>query len=297
MSVTVRQLVPKTVRRAVKGGYLDARSRTRLRSIRRDLHHRYGPALIEDVDPHDEMFVFIRDSWKWPHHVEPMRAPSDALRTYLVSGDVMVRDLDRALRDQGRELDRLDSFLEFACGHGRFTRFLVTRLDPARVTVSDINADAVEFEQRTFRVSGFRSTEAAGDLAHDRQYEVVFVASLFSHLAVEHWSAWLARLHELVAPGGLLVCSTHGPHARDVIFGKRWDGQFEQKADGFWYLHTNETGGRLEDTYYGSAFVTEEYVRAQVARQGLGEVVAVYPATLWGSQDLYVIDKPADVTP
>ena len=41
---------------------------------------------------------------------------------------------------------------------------------------------------------------------------------------------WLARLHELLAPGGLLIVSTHGPYARDVIYGKRWQEQLEEEA-------------------------------------------------------------------
>ena len=294
MSVTVRRFVPPTVRRAVKDRYLDLRSRARLEAKRRDLHQRYGRGLVEAVNPDDEMFLFIQDTWKWPHHVERMQAPSDAMRTYLVSGDIMVRDLDAALRDQGRSLDELDSFLEFACGHGRFTRFLVTRLDADRVAVSDINGAAVEFEQTTFGVRGFPSTTSAADLDHDGRYEVVFVASLFSHLAIDHWNAWLRRLYELLAPGGLLVFSTHGPYARDVIYGERWRDRLEEHAEGFAFLQTNETDGRLAVTYYGSAFQTEDYVRSRVAELTDGRVVAVYPAQLWGSQDLYVIEKPSD---
>lgn len=297
MSVTVRRFVPPTVRRALKDRYLDVRSRTRLQAERRELRGRYGAGLVETVAPDDEMFLFIEETWKWPFHVERMQAASDAMRTYLVSGDVMVRDLDAALRDQGRSLGGVDSFLEFACGHGRFTRFLVTRLPSDRVTVSDINAAAVEFERQTFGVHGFPSVASAADLAHDGRYEIVFVASLFSHLAIDHWNAWLRRLYELLTPGGLLVFSTHGPYARDVIYGERWRDQIEESADGFAFLRTNETDGRLAVTYYGSAFQTEDYVRSRVAALTDGVVAAVYPAKLWGSQDLYVIEKPAAPTP
>jgi SAM-dependent methyltransferase len=297
MSATVRKFVPPTVRRAVKDRYLDVRSRTRLATKRRMLHQRYGPSLVETVDPDDEMFLFIQDTWKWPHHVERMQAPSDAMRTYLVSGDLMIQDLDAVLRDQGRSLDELDSFLEFACGHGRFTRFLVCRLGADRVAASDINAEAVEFEQRTFGVRGFPSAESATDLVHDGEYEVVFVASLFSHLAIDHWNAWLRRLYQLVAPGGLLVFSTHGPYARQVIYGERWRDRIVESAEGFAFIETNETEGRLDVTYYGSAFQTEDYVRSRVAALTDGRVVAVYPARMWGSQDLYVIERPAAPAP
>jgi 2-polyprenyl-3-methyl-5-hydroxy-6-metoxy-1,4-benzoquinol methylase len=262
-------------------------------TLKRDYGKRYGAGFVYTVHEQDEMFQFMRDLWYWPYHVVPMRAKSDAMRTYLASGDLMTRDLEAALKDHGRDLSQLDSFLEFASGYGRFTRFLVTRLDPAKVTVSDINHSAVDFARKAFGVSGFYSAESASDVDHSKQYEVIFVASLFSHLAIEHWSAWLRRLHEMLAPGGLLIFSTHGPYARDVIYGEHWRDQLEVKTEGFSYLRTNETDGRLAVDYYGSAFVSEAYVKGQVAEHGLGTVRRVYPAKLWGSQDLYVLEKPA----
>jgi len=293
VSRTVRRLVPSPVKRALKGDYHAARSRVEMMALKRDYRRRYGPGLVYTVHEQDEMFRFIRDFWHWRYHVVPMRARSDAMRTYLMSGDLMTRDLEAALRDHGRDLSQLDSFLEFASGYGRFTRFLVMRLDPGKVTVSDIDRSAVDFARTTFGVSGFYSTASASELDHRQQYEVIFVASLFSHLAIEHWSAWLRRLHETLAPGGLLIFSTHGPYARDVIYGEHWRDRLEVQTEGFSFLRTNETDGRLAVEYYGSAFVSEAYVKGQVAAHGLGTVRRVYPAKLWGTQDLYVLEKPA----
>lgn len=295
----VRRRLPKPVKRGLRKGYESARlsmyapaARAELLALKREYRRRYGPGVIYTVDPRDEMLQFMKDFWFWQYHVVPMRAPSYAMRTYLVSGELMLKDLEGALRDHGRSLPDLDSFLEFASGYGRFTRFLIARLDRSKVTVSDISRPAVDFARRTYGVSGFYSTEAASDLMHDKQYDVVFVASLFSHLAIEHWGAWLQRLSGLVAPGGLLVFSTHGSYARDVIYGESWRDRLQTKAPGFQYLLTNETHGRLAEGYYGSAFVTEDFVRGYVTEHGLGTIKTVYPAKLWGSQDLYVLEKP-----
>jgi SAM-dependent methyltransferase len=290
---TIRRMVPRSMRRGLKGRLNAARSRVEMLELKRDYHSRYGRDFVYTVDDRDEMFQFISEFWSWPHHVIRMKAPSDAMLGYLASGDAMMRDLEQVLRDQRRDLGQLDSFLEFACGYGRFTRFLVTRLDPARITVSDINRSAVDFVRETFAVSGFYSTECASELDHARQYEVIFVASLFSHLAFEHWTPWLQRLYALLAPGGLLIFSTHGPYARDEIYGERARSQLEPKAEGFSFLRTNETSGRLAVDYYGSAFVERAFVEEQVAAHGLGAIRHVYPARLWGTQDVYVLAKPA----
>lgn len=299
MSPTIKERIPaplkapikKVVKSAIATGH-GVRSRRELSHLLREYEERWGPGFVSDIAPADEMHQFMIDFWDWTHHVSPMRAPSDARYSYFRSGEVMLRDLEKILRDQGIDLGEVDSFLEFASGYGRFTRFLVRRVPPERVTVSDIIAPAVEFARKTFGVSGFPSTASAGDLEHDDRYQVIFVASLFSHLAIEHWTDWLRRLYDLLEPGGHLLFSTHGDHARDVIYGDHFKDQLDQKAPGFAYLLTNETDGRLAEDYYGSAFVTEDYVRAQVQEHGLGEIVRMYPTLLWGSQDVYVIHKP-----
>lgn len=295
MTSTLRRVIPAPVKRVLKQAQkaaLVAQAKRDMRTLRREYADRFGPDFEYRVDDRDEMFLFMQDFWSWEHHVVPMRSPADAFHTYLVSGEGMLRDLEGILKDHGRDLSSVDSVLEFAAGYGRFTRFLVTQVSPDRVTVSDISRPAVDFSQQTFGVSGFYSTESAADLDHEGRYEVIFVASLFSHLAIEHWTDWLARLYSLLAPGGLLVFSTHGPHARDVIYGEHWSDRLETKADGFSYLLTNETEGRLAPDYYGSAFVTEEFVRSEVAAHDLGSVTRVYPHTMWKSQDVYVVEKP-----
>ncbi|MBO1346566.1 MAG: hypothetical protein EBE86_003795 [Hormoscilla sp. GUM202] len=37
------------------------------------------------------------------------------------------------------------AFLDFACGYGRFTRFLVQEMSPDRILVSDIYSEAARF--------------------------------------------------------------------------------------------------------------------------------------------------------
>ena len=110
----------------------------------------------------------------------------------------------------------------------------------------------------------------------------MFVASLFSHLAFGHWSDWLQRLYSMVAPGDLLLFSTHGPYPRDEIYGEHARSRMETKTDGFSFLRTNEMSGRLAAEYYGSAFVEETFVEGRVAAHRLGVVRRVYPARLWG---------------
>jgi 2-polyprenyl-3-methyl-5-hydroxy-6-metoxy-1,4-benzoquinol methylase len=291
--------LPTPVKRALRQAYPAGRTAAyaplatvELLALKRELRAMYGRELSFAVDDQDEMFQFMQEFWFWEHHVAPMPTRSYAMRTYLVSGHLMMRDLESILRDQGRPLSEVESFLEFAAGYGRFTRFLAARVGPERVTVSDISRPAVDFARRTYRVSGFYSAESADDVAHSEQHEIVFVASLFSHLTIAHWTAWLQRLYQMVAPGGLMIFSTHGPFVRDHIYDAAARAKLVTQADGFSYLLTNETHGRLPVDYYGSAFVTEDFVRSQIHQHALGNVSQVYRARLWGTQDVYVLEKP-----
>lgn len=100
-------------------------------------------------------------------------------------------------------------FLDFASGYGRSTRFLVQDVPPSNVWVSDIYADAVTFQKETFKVNGFVSCHNPSSLYCDEKFDMIFVASLFTHLPQERFMNWLRRLFEMLAPRGVLVFSLH----------------------------------------------------------------------------------------
>ena len=302
-SVLWRQLYPvrkriyplkKRLYAGVRKLYHLTRAKLELRSLQSTYKRRYGSAIITAIDPRDEMYRFIADHWDWPYHAVHMADRAYAIHGYLGSADRHMRELEDVLLEAGRPLPQVRSFLEFACGHGRMTRFLVHRLDRSRITVSDINPSAVAFTCNTFAVQGFRSVEDPRDLLHDGRYEVIFVGSLFSHLNHAYWGAWLQRLYSLLSDRGLLIFSTHGLRVLDEIYGDEAKSQLETAVDGFSFIRTNETDGRLPTSYYGATFVTEPYVKDFVQANALGRLEAFHPAKL-NFQDVYVLEKtPTD---
>ena len=155
------------------------------------------------IDPADDVFGFFTGHGSW----------SSPQRDYLADGWRTLAELTLLLERAGRTLTGCAQVLEFASGHGRFTRHLVKALGAGRVTVSDVVPGAVAFSTRHFGVQGFVSTAEPAALRWPGRYELVFVLSLFSHLPRATWGAWLRRLWEAVAPGGALVFTTHGDFA------------------------------------------------------------------------------------
>ena len=132
-----------------------------------------------------------------------------ALWEYFAGGLQMLNLVRDVARKKCDSLMNIQSFLDFASGHGRFTRFLVKELPRERVWISDIYENAVKFQQQQFGVHGIVSVPDPDNYQCGRRFDFVFVASLFSHLPEAMFKKWLRKLYGLLAPEGVLVFSVH----------------------------------------------------------------------------------------
>ena len=227
-----------------------------------------------EVSPQDDIFRFFAGH---PTSVNP-------LRDYFADGWRTLSELMLLLESVQRPLLGAGSFLEFASGHGRFTRHLVKALGAERVTVSDVVPDAVAFARDTLGVPGFLSAARPEDVAWPRRYGVVFVLSLVSHLPRSSWGRWLARLVDAVEPGGLLVFTTHGTEA-----ARR--ARVTLDAEGYFFAPSSESTA-IDAQEYGTAFTDEAFVRARTAElAGTVEVLRWAPMWFWHHQDAWVLQR------
>ncbi|MBH1964527.1 MAG: class I SAM-dependent methyltransferase, partial [Comamonadaceae bacterium] len=227
-----------------------------------------------EISPQDDIFRFFDGH---PTSINP-------LRDYMADGWRTLAELMLLLESAGRPLLGVKSFLEFASGHGRFTRHLVKAIGAQSVTASDVVTDAVDFARDTLGVRAFASASRPEELVTPEQYEVVFVLSLFSHLPKSSWSRWLTRLYESVAPGGLLVFTTHGAEAvrrQGVVLDD----------EGFFFAPSSESNA-IDAQEYGTAFTSAEFVQAQVSQHiGADQLLLFAPTWFWHHQDAWVISK------
>lgn len=226
------------------------------------------------VHPDDDMYAVT------VHMVgsEPLAAV-----TYFRVGASMLDVIDSIARWHFGGLEQVGSFLDFAGGYGRSTRFLARCVSPQLITVGEIQADALSFQAREFGVRTLQSTSHPADLVAPQVYEFVFVASLFTHLPRSTFGPWLSRLWDMVAPGGVFVFSVH-----DEVLNDRG----AVLEDGFVFFPTTEIAG-LDTADYGANLTTEAFVRAQLDA-ALGDAAAEairLPQGLCSYQDLWVIPK------
>jgi SAM-dependent methyltransferase len=166
--------------------------------------------------------------------------------------------------------------LDFASGYGRLTRFLVHERLAAEVAVCDILEEGMRFQAAQFGVRAIVSTTLPENLVIDERYDLIFVASLFTHLPPATFTPWLRRLTELLAPNGLLIFSVHDQSIAPA------------RVDGI-HFATNSESRVLDTNEYGSTWVTEEWVRAQVTAIDPAYACVRLPRALADWQDVYVV--------
>ena len=226
------------------------------------------------ISPQDDIFGFFAGH---PSSRNP-------LRDYLADGWRTLSELMLLLETVDQPLLKMPRVLEFASGHGRFTRHLVKAMGAERVVVSDVVPGAVEFSRSTFGVEGFLSASVPEQVQWPQRYDLVFVLSLFSHLPRSTWSRWLKVLYEAVAPGGLRVFSTHGLKAAAF-------DNVQLDAEGFFFAPSSESNA-IDVKEYGTAFTSDAFVLQRIAETlGADRLVHQVPVHFWNHQDAYVLRR------
>lgn len=222
------------------------------------------------IDPRDDIFHFFS---RHPLAGNP-------IREYLSDGWRTLSELMLLIEEAGCTLTGMQHVLEFASGYGRFTRHLVKAI-PGKVDCSDVLPGTAEFLQEQFAVNAYYSSHNPGEINYPRQYDLVFVLSLFTHLPVNMWATWLQNLARGVKPGGLLVFSVHNEEAArqlGVNFG----------ADGSYFVASSESPS-LDGAVYGTTFTTRAFVEQAIVK-ALGSSALVYrPCAFWEGQDGVVV--------
>lgn len=175
--------------------------------------------------------------------------------------------------------------LDFACGYGRLLRFLSLSLPAKNIWAAEIQLDALAFVCDNYGAQGIASHGKPEDFQPGRQFQFIWVASLFSHLPGDLFQAWVKRLTECLAPDGVLCFSVH-----DAVL---LPPEHEFPAEGilFWPFSENAD---LDKSIYGTTYVCEDYVAAAIAKNcGANRGFFRIPRGLAHEQDLYVVPGTA----
>ncbi|MEA3496786.1 MAG: class I SAM-dependent methyltransferase [Bacteroidota bacterium] len=244
--------------------------------------YKISDKLNTNISKNDVMFHYSL------FHLENM---SNSYYDYLMNGLNAFNLVNKLIEHKFGNISNINSFLDFASGYGRLCRFLVLKLDPKKVWVSDIKTKSIVFQQKEFGVNGVESSFNPNDFKPKQKFDFIYVGSLFTHLPDDVFYQWLQTLYNLLTDKGVLAFTIH-----DVSL---FNGEI---PEGFLYSSTSEDAmfteidDSLKDSEpYGVCYASEQYVQNQILKLGLKKQNYLrYKKALANLQDLYVVTKERD---
>ena len=175
-----------------------------------------------------------------------------------------------ALELAGVEIPARGRVLDFGCSSGRVIRVVKAYRPDLECHGCDPNEGAIRWANEnlpdiSFMVSPQRPPLASGESSFD----CVFAISIWSHFGPEAATAWLAEMHRLLTPGGLLMLTTHSFGSVAYYASKRLRSVVDMRAvltsmlgTGFGFLQMFGTKGDwgVIDPDWGEAYISPEWL-------------------------------------
>jgi SAM-dependent methyltransferase len=268
------------------------------------------------LDPRMKLGALHADDREWladvlrfwrvkPRAVSEAISPEDWIHSrgpdkYYATGRTTIRRVRLAqLQTRKAEVRRI---LDFGSGYGRILRQFKAAFPQARLAACDIQRDAVDFCAETFGAEPIYAADDPGETELEGDFDLIWVGSLFTHLAAPRWQSLLDLLEGALERDGLLLFTTQGRFIRDRIAERTWRdaydqpiwvnwGVTEQQLDEVVSSYDREGFGYLEwsalDRQYGTSIATPGWVLGQLQTRPGFEIVSYWERG-WKPQDLVV---------
>jgi SAM-dependent methyltransferase len=189
--------------------------------------------------------------------------------------------------------------LDFGCSSGRVVRALALARPDVEWHACDPNQGAIEWAGGHLPGISFAVSPQHPPLPYpSAHFDLVAAISIWSHYGSSAARSWLAEMHRLTRPGGVLVLTAHGEHSL-ALFARQRLRPGELLARAAAALHANghffhdEFGPRgdagVRHPEWGLAFFTLEWLAAEVTPRWSIERFA--PGAADGNQDVIVLAR------
>lgn len=213
-----------------------------------------------------------------------------------------IQKFEAVLNRHGRSLRQFSSILDFGCNRGRLAAPLFSLLPGARISGCDVMGDAIEACRQRHPRGHFFTNNATPPLNFpDKQYDLIFSYSVFTHLSEPNHKAWLKEHARLLNPGGVLLHTTHSyeclrrllifsPESIEKYMLPEPTEDFIRSQRGYYYVPDNPSTPE-----YGLTIISEEYLRTVWPKESglklLDVAVGAVEAYPEGCQDIVVLVK------
>ena len=146
--------------------------------------------------------------------------PADSIRRvtgdpdetrFVLGGAVVFKNLENWLDEHGLGWGAFPRILDWGCGVGRLTRYLISETGAA-VTGIDVDPGAMAWCREHLPGGRFLAVGLhPPTVLADSSFDLVVAVSVLTHLSEDQQHAWLSEMRRITRPGGLLFLSVRGP--------------------------------------------------------------------------------------
>lgn len=189
---------------------------------------------------------------------------------YFRVGLAAIHCIDEALATAG--LKEVRTILDLPCGSGRVMRFLRQRFPDAEITACELMSGPLQFCVQTFGAKPAFSSLNLDEVSLDKRFDLIWCGSLITHLNERGIVALLRLFRRHVAPGGIIIFTTHGDSVARTIPTRDFDYGLEQEQIDRIGIDYPQTGYGFEDypgeKDSGISLTSPEWIRARVRDLG-----------------------------
>ena len=192
--------------------------------------------------------------------------------------------INDVLSQNGLDLESFQAILDFGCGCGRIMRQWHSLRNPA-LYGTDYNPYLIRWCSENLPFATFAVNGMGPELDYqDDMFDLIYSASVFTHLVEPLQVPWAAELMRVTRPGGYLLFTTHGV-TRAGNLSEEDRARFDA---GDLVVRATEKAG----TNACEAFHPEAYVRGQMAEAIGASLVGFHPDAAKGyGQDVVLFKK------
>jgi SAM-dependent methyltransferase len=207
-------------------------------------------------------------------------------RQFAYAGINLAMDLTSAA-DKHLGLANVKTLLDFGCGSGRVSHYLMKLYPNLQLSGCDIDAQAIAWDNENIRDGAFKTMSLTAPLPYaDASFDAAVAVSVMTHLELAEQHKWLSEVARVIRPGGLFLPSMNGAFAAHFVPGMVEALELLSITD---QTRDEALTGVAPAGYYRSTFQLPSFTKKEWSRHF--EVVEIIQAGCGEFQDLAVLRK------
>jgi len=105
---------------------------------------------------------------------------------------------------------KVQSILDFGCGHGRVARYIRAFFPDARMTFAEVDKSCVDFCAKQFNGRAIQTPKDFSQLQFDDKYDLIWLGSVFTHMDYARMEILFKKLFASLSPNGVVIGTFRG---------------------------------------------------------------------------------------